>query len=401
MKTSYRRPMRLPFRLILKRLMRVCFILLVIGLIPFFLWFQTQDPKAYRFNGVVESEAETVGPVETARILSIEVQSGQSVKAGDVLVRLDPADRAMDLAMNEARLKNYEQDLLRYEQDIVRQRQDLQDSERRCRQAVREAETAIETERMNRTRDAAELAGLQAEIKRLQPLIDRRLVSETELSRLRPAAEALATTVAEYTPLLATLEKQHARAIEDLNEVKALLAETATKGTDADPILTTMRQAVETCRKAATNDPSVLRASRSGVVSCVLRQPGDVVTGGEPVVRVAASSALYITGMLTQHQLQDLKVGDILHVARAAAGQRETLKAQVEVIAPEVMDLLDPFNPVPRFPLRGRRVRMRVLDENNGLIPGETVTLESGHRETWLEGVRRICFFSEPPSVTP
>ena len=49
--------MRLPFRLILKRLMRVCFILLVIGLIPFFLWCQTQDPKAYRFNGVVESEA--------------------------------------------------------------------------------------------------------------------------------------------------------------------------------------------------------------------------------------------------------------------------------------------------------------------------------------------------------
>ena len=81
------------------------------------------------------------------------------------------------------------------------------------------------------------------------------------------------------------MEKQHARAIEDLNEVKALLAETATKGTDADPILTTIRQAVETCRKAATNDPSVLRASRSGVVSCVLRQPGDVVTGGEPVVR--------------------------------------------------------------------------------------------------------------------
>jgi hypothetical protein len=116
---------------------------------------------------------------------------------------------------------------------------------------------------------------------------------------------------------------------------------------------------------------------------------------------VAASSALYITGMLTQHQLQDLKVGDTLHVARAAAGQRETLKAQVEVIAPEVMDLLDPFNPVPRFPLRGRRVRMRVLDENNGLIPGETVTLESGHRETWLEGVKRICFFSGTPPATP
>lgn len=386
--------MRLPFKLLLKRLARACFLAAVVGLIPFFLWFQTQDQEAHRFNGMVESEAETVGPVDTVRILSIDVQPGQSVKAGDVLVRLDPADRALDLAMNEARLKNYEQDLLRYEQDIARHRQNLQDSERRCRQAVREAEIALETERMNRVRDAAELAGLQAEIKRLQPLVDRRLVSETELSRLRPAAEALATTVAEYATLMTALEKQHARAVEDLNEVKALLAETAVKGTDSDPILATMRQAVETCRKAAANDPSVLRASRSGVVSRILRQPGDVVAGGEPVVRVAASSALYITGMLTQRQLQNLKVGDTLAVTRAAAGRRAPLKAQVEMIEPEVMDLLDPFNPVPRFPLRGRRVRMRVLDENNGLVPGETVTLESGRRETWLEGVKRICFFS-------
>jgi len=386
--------MRLPFRLAVKRLARICFLLVVAGLIPFFLWFQTQDPEAYRFNGMVESEAETVGPVDTVRILSLDVHPGQSVKAGDVLVRLDPADRALDLAMNEARLKNYEQDLLRYEQDIARYRQNLQDSERRCRQSVRAAEIALETERMNRVRDAAELAGLQAEIKRLQPLVDRRLVSETELSRLRPAAEALATTVAEYATLITALEKQHAHAVEDLNEVKALLAETAVKGTDADPILATMRQAVETCRKAAANDPSVLRASRSGVVSRVLRQPGDVVAGGEPVVRVTASCALYITGMLTQRQLQNLKVGDTLAVTRTMAGQRASLKAQVEMIEPEVMDLLDPFNPVPRFPLRGRRVRMRVLDENNGLVPGETVPLESGRRETWLEGVKRICFFS-------
>jgi len=389
--------MRLPFRLALKRLIRICFLLLVLCLIPFFLWFQTQNPEDYRFNGMVESEAETVGPIDTVRILSIDVQPGQPVKAGDVLVRLDPADRALDLALNEARLKNYEQDLLRYQQDIARYRQNLQDSERRCRQAVREAEIALETERMNRARDAAELAGLQAEIKRLQPLIDRRLVSETELSRLRPAAAALETKVAEYAALITALEKQHALAVEDLNEVKALLAETAEKGTDADPILTTLRQAIETCRKAAANDPSVLRATRSGVVSRVLRQPGDVVAGGEPVVRVAASSALYITGMLTQRQLQNLKVGDTLAVTRTASTvRRAPLRAQVEMIEPEVMDLLDPFNPVPRFPLRGRRVRMRVLDENNGLVPGETVTLESERRETWLEGVKRICFFSLP-----
>jgi multidrug resistance efflux pump len=306
----------------------------------------------------------------------------------------------VDLAMNEARLKDYEQSVLRYEQNAERHRQNLLESARRCRQAVREAAVALEAEKMNRARDAAELAGLKAELARLQPLVDRRLVNETELSRLRPAAEALEKSVAQYGPLIDALEKQHGQALKDLEEVRALLAETAGEGTPTtDPILAAMRQAAETCRQASAKDPAVLRASRGGIVSRVLRQAGDVAVAGEPVVRIASPGALYITGMLTQRQLLGLAVGDKLKVTRAAAGDRTALTAQVETVEPEVMDLLDPLNPVPRFPLRGRRVRLRVLDEHNGLVPGETVVLESGRRETWLEGVKRICLFQSPATA--
>ena len=395
MTTHYKRKkMRVPIRVHVRRLMRACFLLLILGLIPYFLWFQTQDRMACRFNGLVEVESETVGSVETARILSVDVQIGQRVNVGDVLVRLDSADRALDLAMNEARLKDYEQGLLRYEQGAARYRQTLQESERRSSQTVQEASVALEIEKMNCARDVAELAGLQAEIARLQPLVDRRLVSETELSSLRPKAQALEQAVARYSPLINALEKQHEQALKDLEAVKALQTATAAEGSPADPIAIAMRQATEACRQAAVKDPAVLLASRSGVVSRVLRQPGDVVVAGEPVVRVASSSSLYITGLLTQRQIEGLKVGDKLQVTRAAAGSPVKLTAQVETIDPEVMDLLEPFNPVPRFPLRGRRVRLRVLDENNTLVPGETVALESGRRETWLEGVKRICFFS-------
>lgn len=394
--TYKRKQMRTPLGLILRRLSRVCFLLAVIGMIPFFLWLLTQgqNPGLRRFNGLVEAEAENVGPIETARILSVEVQPGQRVNIGDVLVRLDPADRAMDLAMNEARLKDYEQGVLRYEQDVERQRQNLQDSERRCRQTAREAAVALETEKMNRARDVAELAGLKAELARLQPLVDKRLVSETELSRLRPAAEALEQSIAQYGPLIDALEKQHGLALEDLGEIKALLAETAKKGSATDPILAAMRQAAEACRQATVKDHTVLRATRDGVVSRVLRQSGDVAIAGEPVVRITTSSAFRITGMLMQQQLFGLAVGDTFRVTRSAMGDRMTLTAQVEAIEPEVMDLLDPLNPVPRFPMRGCHVRLRVIEENNGLVPGETVTLEAGRRETWLEGVKRICLLN-------
>lgn len=395
MTTHYtRNKMPMPLRVRVRRLLRASFLLFILALIPSFLWLQTQDPAAYRFNGLVESESETVGPLETARILSIEVQSGQRVNAGDVLVRMDASDRALDMAMNEARLKDYEQGVLSYEQGAARHRQDLQESERRSRQAVQEAAVALEAEKMNRARDAAELAGLRAEIARLQPLVDRRLVSETELSSLRPQAQALEQSVAQYTPLIDALQKRHEQALKDLEDVRSrLAAASAGAGSPTSPIAATMRRAAETCRQASAHDPAVLRASRSGIVSRVLRQPGDVVVAGEPVVRVTSSGSLYITGLLTQRQLEGLAVGDKLRVTRAADARRAALTARVETVEPEVMDLLDPFNPAPRFPVRGRRVRLRVLDENNTLVPGESVTLDTGRRETWLEGMKRICFF--------
>jgi len=390
----HRKTMRVPWRLRMRRLLRGCFLLVVIALIPYFLWLQTQDPSTYRFSGLVEAETETVGPVENARILSVEVQVGQRVKPGDVLVRLDPSDRASEQAMNEARLKDYEQGALRYAQGADRYRQTLQESERRARQTLQEASVALEAEKMNRARDEAELQGLKAEIARLQPLVDRRLVSETELSSLRPKAQALQQAVAQYAPLIEALQQQRDQASADLQEVQKRLAAASSEGSAADPILVSLRQAAESYRQAAAKDPAVLLASRAGLVSRVLRQPGDVVVAGEPIVRVAAAGSLYITGLLTQRQLEGVSVGDKLRVTRTANGSQAALTAQVELVEPEVMDLLDPFNPVPRYPVRGRRVRLRVLDENNTLVPGETVSLESGRRETWLEGVKRICFFS-------
>lgn len=352
-----REEMRMPWRFRLRRLARWIWLAPLIALIPLLLWFLTQagGGGGDRILGLVEAESETVGAVDTVRILSIEVKLGQRVAPGDVLVRLDPAGPALDQAVQEARLRDYEQGTARY-------RQTLQESERRCRQIVQEAAVALETERMNQARDEAELAGLKTELARLQPLIEKRLVNETELSALRPKAQALEQTVVRYAPLLAALQARHEQAVVDLAEVRQLLAETEPAA--AAPV-----------RPAAAAEPSVLRASRAGVVSRIQYQAGDVVVAGEAIVRVTAERSRYITGLLTQRQLRGVAVGDRLQVVRTADPAQAALTAEVESIDPEVMDLLDPFNPSPRFPLRGRRVRLQVVDENAALVPGETVAL--------------------------
>ncbi len=393
-KAFKRDKMRTPFRVRVRRFLHGCFVLVILALIPVFLRIQTRDSSLERFTGVVDSESETIGAIAPSRILSIDVQPGQSVKPGDVLARLDPTDRMMDVALQEARLMDYEQSILRYEQSAARYRQTLEESERRCRQAVQEATVELEAEKMNLSRDEAELKGLNAELQRLQPLLDKRLVSEVELSSLRPKAHALEQTVRQYAPLIDALQRRLDDAKQDLKEVQDLLAASARETAD-NPVRDTLRQVAQAYRQAAKSEPYVLRASRAGVVSRVQRQAGDVVMAGEPILRVASTGSLYVTGLLTQRQLAGLAPGDKLRVRRLTGGATQTLTAQIESIDPEVLDLLDPFNPAPRFPVRGRRVRLRLLDGGSDLVPGESVALEPLRKESWLESVKRTCFFSE------
>ena len=134
-------------------LVRAATAVAILAAVPVLLVYLFRQEASVRFNGVVESGAESVGPVEAARIVSIEVVEGQRVRAGDVLVRFDSADRLLDDSINEVKLREYEQNL-------VRRRETLADNERACRQLVRETEVKLEECRMDRVRDEAELAGI-------------------------------------------------------------------------------------------------------------------------------------------------------------------------------------------------------------------------------------------------
>lgn len=372
-------PMRVPWPLRLRRLLRWGFLLPMAVLIPLLLWFlMGQGAGGGRFLGVVEAEAESVGSVGTVRILSVEVRPGQRVEPGDVLVRLDPAGPALDLAVQQARLLDFEQGTVRY-------RQALQESERRSRQIVQEAAVALEAERMNRIRDEAERSAFQAELDRLQPLVDQRLVGEAELAALRPRVAALDQIVSRYDPLIQALTQRHAQAVEDLDQVRQLLADADRAA--LEPVRDTSSPSTPSLRPGGEGESAELRATRAGIVSRIQYQAGDVVVGGQAIVRVTAERSRHITGMLTQNQRVAVEVGQRLQVFRKADPSGAPMAATVESIDPEIMDLLDPFNPAPRFPVRGRRVRARIHEEDPGLVPGETVLLRHERSGSRLSGL--------------
>ena len=328
------------------------------------------------FRGIVDSGAENVGPVEAARIVSIEVVPGQRVKAGDVLVRFDPAARLAEAAMNEVKIR--EAELAQ-----TRSRENLREAERRCRQLVREASVALEERRMERVREEAELAGLDAEIARLKPLVDKKLVSELELTSLRPKADALRKTVGSYEPLLKSLAARLTQAEEDLKDIKAELAAEEARPNSTNASLFAALKRYEDIQRV---DTSRLTAISDGVVSQVFRRTGDIVPAGEAIVRLAsAPDARLVTGMLPAEFVDAVHVGDELQVSRVATGLRVPVivTGRVKTIDPEVLDFFDPMNPAPRAPVRGRKVRIQLLGDTSAFIPGETVLISQKKETFW------------------
>ena len=386
-----RQKMRPSVSMFVKKLSRFMLVALIIAMIPLVATLIMKQQQPDRFSGIVESESETVGSIDSSRIISIEVYPGQSVKPGDVLVRLEPTDRAMELAMNEARLMDYEQSLLRYQQSQLQYRQSLQESARKYRQMVAEAAVELEQEKMNKARDEAELQGLQTEIKRLQPLIAKRVVSELELTALRPRIATLEITIGQYKPLTDALQHRIDQTRESLDEVLKL-KNLLNSQKNNNPIELALKKARKSCANMAGVEPSVLRATREGIVSRIQHQAGDVVAAGDPIVRIASRSSMYITGLLPQNKQVDVEVGEKLAVTRITKDNKSiVLTAVVESLDPEVMDLIDPFNPSPRVPLRGRRVRLHILNEGHTLVPGESVYLHPPRTESLVESIKR-CF---------
>ena len=225
----------------------------------------------------------------------------------------------------------------------------------------------------------------------MTPLVEKRLVSELDLSSLRPKADALEQTVSHYAPLIDSLQKRLDQATADLKEVHDLsvAAERSARERAA-------QSAVDSPKTPSTQeDPTVLRALSAGTISQIYRRVGDVVPAGEPVIRVsAAADAIFITGILPMNQLNSVREGDTLRVFRIgeAGTSQAGILAKVETIAPEVMDIFDPTSSAPRIPIRGQKIRL-IPESDNTLVPGESVLLSLVPHENCWEGVKRLCMF--------
>ena len=316
------------------------------------LWFGYDYITVGRFmvstdDAYVGADMALISPKVAANVAEVPVVENQSVKEGDVLVRLDDGDFQLAVSQAEAKLATQQAAIATFDAQI------------RAAEATQQ--------QMRAQLDAANATVLKAEAdyERTKPLVDRDVTSKATLDA---AIAARDTARAQAKASAAAIETAGANIA--LLKSQQMQAEQVAKELD-----------VEVARAKRDLSFTVIRAPFNGVVGNKSVQVGDYVTPGKRLAAVVPLDKVYVDANLKETQLRGVKAGDTAHISVDALGG-EVVDGTVESIAPasgSQFSLLPPENATGNFTKIVQRVPVRIAvrapDALGKLRPGLSVVV--------------------------
>jgi multidrug resistance efflux pump len=303
-------------------------------------------------SGVVQVVHENVGPLETARLKTVEVVVGQRVKKGDALATMDTTILDTEMAIEKLQI------------------------ERQFALAVSRAESDLRDLQIRKAESGGELEVLNTEVTRLEDLLAQHLIDAQTVALLRARQQALTRAMEVYPGMIKSLEDDLARVRARQGEIYAQLD----SGTNLVAELPgELRNEVEAGRNRLgllelRREAYVLRAGADGTVSELLHEPGDVVSAGMPIMVVVIDSAPQVVGFLPEANARDISVGMTAYL-RSTSGRGAIVRARIAALLPDIATLPTRVSPFPTQVYRGRRVVLVPTDPND-FLPGESVSIE-------------------------
>lgn len=245
-------------------------------------------------SGTIECTQVDLAPQVSARLLELTPEEGDPVVAGACVARLDPTDAELrrteagaGVAAAQAQL-----DLLlagSREEDI-----------QRARAQVREAE-AVAT-------------AAQADLRRIRPLHAAGTATQKQLDDAQALADRTAASQAAAEQQLVRLEKGNRAEEIKLAEAQVQLARAR---------LAVAEKAVADC---------VVTSSVAGVVTTRIREPGEWVSAGMPLLTISRLDEVWLSVYVTEPALAGVKLGQPARVK--VDGRAEAFTGTVTYVSP-------------------------------------------------------------------
>ncbi|MEX0331995.1 MAG: HlyD family secretion protein [Puniceicoccaceae bacterium] len=320
-------------------------ILVWLFLAVFALWLYENGGEYIRINGMVEVVQESVAPLETGRLKTILVREGQVIEAGDIVAEMDTTLIDEEIALRESAYKaNRAEDL----------RQFLSASQR-----VREELRAV---RLAQAETQAELDLLLTEQERIEGLIADRFATAEDIVEIDLDVASRNQRLIHYAEAIEELEAE----LVNLNDLRsAVLAQyEPVNGDDAIP---SRLQLLEQRRQ-----DHILRASESGTVSRIRRQPGEVIDAGQRILDIITRQPPRILAFMDETDTRPISIGEVIDVEPAVGGNR--FRAEITGISPQIIAVPDRASPIPNQVVRGRRLEL-IPVEPMDLPPGTSLVI--------------------------
>jgi membrane fusion protein (multidrug efflux system) len=287
---------------------------------------------------VVPAAARVAGTVT-----AVHVQDNQEVKAGDVLVELDPRDFEIALARVEAELADARAAAQEATSAVpvasatatgnlagaragVQQAQALIDVAQAAQKAATARRTAAEarvTVALTAERKAT------ADLKRLESLVAKEEISRAQYDAAVAAAETAQASVASARAALAEAENDVVRAESEVTRARAGLggAQASARAASTAPSQMQVTRAHASAAEARVMraqaavdqarlnlDYTKITANRAGLVSRKSVELGQIVQPGQPLLVLVPLDDVWVTANFKETQLESMRPGQPVHI---------------------------------------------------------------------------------------
>ncbi|HYD15808.1 MAG TPA: HlyD family secretion protein, partial [Hyphomicrobium sp.] len=299
-------------------------------------------------DAYVGADIAIIAPKISANVAEVPIVENQSVREGDVLIRLDAGD--FQLAVDQASAK------------LATQRAAITTFDAQ----IRAAQATEDQMRAQLDAYAANVAKTEADYERTKPLADRDFTSKATLD---------ATIAARDTAL--AQKKGGEAAIQTADANIALLK---SQKEQAEHVAKELQVALAQAQRDLSF--TVIRAPFNGVIGNRSVQVGDYVTPGKRLAAVVPLDKVYVDANVKETQLAGITAGETAEVSVDAL-DGTALKGVVESIAPasgSQFSLLPPENATGNFTKIVQRVPIRIAvpasEAQGRLRPGLSVVVD-------------------------
>jgi HlyD family secretion protein len=307
-------------------------VLIALGAGGYALW---RNKETATLIGVVRTTEIRVAPEVGGQLVTINVQKGDHVRAGDVVAQLSAIELSAAVVQARAAL-----DAASAQRDNVYA-------------GVRAEQVASLASAIDKAKSRLDYA--QSELARKTQLVPVDAASQQDLDQAQNDFAAARADLAEA-------QANHAAAVAGPTREERAIADAQVKAA---------ARAVGVLERRL--DKTTLRAPSDGIVSVIVAEVGENVTAGQPVLTIAATGKQWLSFNAREDMLHGLAVGDKVEVALAGGEPRPAIVT--ELIPLGEFATWQAERAIGDHDRNTLRLRLDPQGDPTGLEPGMTVWL--------------------------